>query len=148
MWVFVLAVVLGFLVLAAQYESWSLPRPSILVVPMCLSALLPASGGEEMDINSFTQVGLRRAHLPGVQRRFLLRVEFARTSTETGGAPLLRYAWSVVPLRRRTIIMTRFAFILGVVPLIMRSEAPALNRRPWARRCSRHAGRDAVRQSS
>ena len=69
MWVFLLAVVLVFLVLAAQYESWSLPLAVILVVPMCLLCAIAGVVMAKMDINIFTQIGFLVLVGPGVQER-------------------------------------------------------------------------------
>ncbi len=83
MFVFVLAVVLVFLVLAAQYESWSLPLAVILVVPMCLLCSIAGVQMAEMDINIFTQVGF--VVLVGLAcKNAILIVEFAKARREAG----------------------------------------------------------------
>ncbi|MFO0852760.1 MAG: efflux RND transporter permease subunit, partial [Gemmataceae bacterium] len=127
MWAFLLSVVLVFLVLAAQYESWALPLAVILVVPMCL---LSAAAGVLManqDVNIFTQVGF--VVLIGLAcKNAILIVEFARTRREAGAT---RFAATVeaCKLRLRPIVMTSVAFILGVVPLIVAEGAGAEMRR-------------------
>jgi multidrug efflux pump len=127
MWVFFLAVVLVFLVLAAQYESWALPLAVILVVPMCL---LCANAGvlmARMDINVFTQVGF--LVLVGLAcKNAILIVEYAKAQRETG-MPTREATLEAVKLRLRPIIMTSFAFILGVVPLMLSEGAGAEMRR-------------------
>ncbi len=127
MWVFVLAVVLVFLVLAAQYESWSLPLAVILVVPMCLLCAIAGVVAASMDINIFTQIGF--LVLVGLAcKNAILIVEFAKAQREAG---LDRRASTLAAceLRLRPIIMTSFAFILGVVPLMVSEGAGAEMRR-------------------
>jgi multidrug efflux pump len=117
MYAFVLAVVLVFLVLAAQYESWSLPLAVILVVPMCLLCSIAGVLYAEMDINIFTQVGF--VVLVGLAcKNAILIVEFARARHETG-VGRFQATLDACRLRLRPIIMTSFAFILGVVPLMI-----------------------------
>ncbi|MBV8487450.1 MAG: efflux RND transporter permease subunit, partial [Planctomycetaceae bacterium] len=116
MYAFTLAVVLVFLVLAAQYESWSLPLAVILVVPMCLLCSTAGVNLARMDINIFTQVGF--IVLVGLAcKNAILIVEFAKKRREFG-APRLEATLDACELRLRPIIMTSMAFILGVVPLI------------------------------
>jgi multidrug efflux pump len=127
MLVFLLAVVLVFLVLAAQYESWSLPLAVILVVPMCLLCSIAGVLMAKMDINIFTQVGF--VVLIGLAcKNAILIVEFAKKQRENGVA---RYEATLqaCALRLRPIIMTSFAFILGVVPLLLAEGAGAEMRR-------------------
>ena len=89
--VFVLAVVLVFLVLAAQYESWSLPLAVILVVPMCLLCSIAGVALARMDINIFTQVGF--VVLVGLAcKNAILIVEFAKARREAGAAALRGHA--------------------------------------------------------
>jgi hydrophobe/amphiphile efflux-1 (HAE1) family protein len=123
----VLAVVLVFLVLAAQYESWSLPLAVILVVPMCLLCSIEAVLWAKMDVNIFTQVGF--VVLVGLAcKNAILVVEFARAQREEGKT---RYEATIdaCRLRLRPIVMTSFAFILGVVPLVVSVGAGAEMRR-------------------
>jgi multidrug efflux pump subunit AcrB len=123
MGVFFLAVVLVFLVLAAQYESWSLPLAVILVVPMCLLCSIAGVHLANSDINIFTQIGF--LVLVGLAcKNAILIVEFAKAQREEG-----RSRWQATldacQLRLRPIIMTSFAFILGVVPLMVSEGAGA-----------------------
>jgi multidrug efflux pump len=127
MLVFLLAVVLVFLVLAAQYESWSLPLAVILVVPMCLLCSITGVVIAKMDINIFTQVGF--IVLVGLAcKNAILIVEFAKSRREAG-VPRREATLAACRLRLRPIMMTSFAFILGVVPLVLASGAGAEMRR-------------------
>jgi len=124
---FLLAVVLVFLVLAAQYESWSLPLAVILVVPMCLLCSIAGVQIGQMDINIFTQVGF--VVLVGLAcKNAILIVEFAKQRRDAG-VPRREATLEAVKLRLRPIIMTSFAFILGVVPLVIAVGAGAEMRR-------------------
>jgi multidrug efflux pump subunit AcrB len=127
MLVFMLAVVLVFLVLAAQYESWSLPLAVILVVPLCLLSSVAGVQMAKLDINIFTQVGF--VVLIGLAcKNAILIVEYAKKQRESG---VSRYEATLqaCSLRLRPIIMTSFAFILGVVPLLLAQGAGAEMRR-------------------
>ncbi len=127
MGVFVLAVVLVFLVLAAQYESWSLPLAVILVVPMCLLCSIAGVALARMDIDIFTQIGF--VVLVGLaSKNAILIVEFARQQRDSGVAPR-EATLQACRLRLRPIMMTSLAFILGVVPLVLAEGAGAEMRR-------------------
>ncbi len=121
--VFPLAVLLVFLVLAALYESWTLPLAVILIVPMCLlSALFGVwlTGG---DNNVFVQVGL--VVLIGLAcKNAILIVEFAR-ELEMQGSGIIEAALEACHLRLRPIVMTSIAFIAGTVPLLFSHGAGA-----------------------
>ena len=121
------AVVMVFLVLAAQYESWSLPLAVILVVPMCLLSSIAGVNIASMDINIFTQIGF--VVLVGLaSKNAILIVEFAKRQREAG-VPRSEATLQACQLRLRPIIMTSFAFILGVVPLMVSTGAGAEMRR-------------------
>jgi multidrug efflux pump len=121
------AVVLVFLVLAAQYESWSLPLAVILVVPMCLLSSVVGVLLAKLDVNIFTQIGF--VVLVGLaSKNAILIVEFAKARREAG-VPRREATLEACQLRLRPIIMTSFAFILGVVPLMLASGAGAEMRR-------------------
>jgi len=127
MWVFLLAVVLVFLVLAAQYESWSLPLAVILVVPMCLLFSVTGVVLARMDINIFTQVGF--VVLVGLAcKNAILIVEYAKQQREDGASGF-DATLAACQLRLRPIIMTSLAFIIGVVPLAISAGAGAEMRR-------------------
>jgi multidrug efflux pump len=126
--IFPLAVVFVFLVLAAQYESWALPLAVILVVPMCILGSLTGVLVTHGDINIFTQIGF--VVLVGLaSKNAILIVEFAKHRHEEGGLPRRQATLEACKLRLRPILMTSFAFILGVVPLIVSSGAGAEMRR-------------------
>ena len=127
MTVFALAVVLVFLVLAAQYESWSLPLAVILVVPMCLLCSIAGVALMGMDVNIFTQIGF--VVLVGLaSKNAILIVEFARQQRQSGIART-EATVEACRLRLRPIMMTSLAFILGVVPLVIAEGAGAEMRR-------------------
>jgi multidrug efflux pump len=114
---FIYAVIAVFLVLAAQYESWSLPMAVILVVPMCLLSAVAGVRIAGQDINIFTQIGF--VVLVGLaSKNAILIVEFAKHKREEGGLSRGKAALEACRLRLRPIIMTSVAFILGVVPLL------------------------------
>lgn len=123
LFVFPLCVLLAFLVLATQYESWSLPLAVILIVPMTLLSAITGviiSGG---DNNIFTQIGL--IVLVGLAcKNAILIVEFAKDKQAEGLDPLAAVL-EACRLRLRPILMTSFAFIMGVVPLVLSSGAGA-----------------------
>ncbi|HEY7157522.1 MAG TPA: efflux RND transporter permease subunit [Gemmataceae bacterium] len=127
MYFFVLAVVFVFLVLAAQYESWKLPLAVILVVPMCLFCSLLGVQIARMEVTIFTQIGF--VVLVGLaSKNAILIVEFAKQRQEAG-VPRWQATLEACRLRLRPIIMTSFAFILGVVPLVLAEGAGAEMRR-------------------
>ena len=119
--VFPLAVLLAFLVLAALYESWTLPLAVILIVPMCLLAAMLGVWATGGDNNVFVQVGL--VVLMGLAcKNAILIVEFAR-DLERQGRGIVEAALEACRLRLRPIIMTSIAFCAGVVPLMLSSGA-------------------------
>jgi multidrug efflux pump len=125
--VFPLSVIFVFLVLAAQYESWSLPFTVILIVPMCILSSMAGVWLAGMDNNIFTQVGF--IVLVGLaSKNAILIVEFAKQRQEHG---LDRFAAIVdaAKVRLRPILMTSFAFILGVFPLVIATGAGSESRR-------------------
>lgn len=127
MYAFLLAVVLVFLVLAAQYESWALPLAVILVVPMCLLCSLYGIRAAGLDMNIFTQIGF--VVLVGLAcKNAILIVEFARARHDEG-VDVFQATLEACKLRLRPIVMTSFAFILGVVPLMLGTGAGAEMRR-------------------
>jgi multidrug efflux pump len=132
---------LVYLVLAALYESWSLPLAIILIVPMCLLSAIggiwlvnffhglwlavspPSFPPTFLDNNIFTKIGL--AVLIGLAcKNAILIVEFARDLEETGKG-IVESAIEACRLRLRPILMTSFAFIAGVTPLVLASGAGA-----------------------
>lgn len=120
---FIFAVVFVYLLLVAMYESWTTPLAVILIVPMCLLSAITGVGLMGMDNNILTQVGL--IVLIGLaSKNAILIVEFAR-QLEQEGIPLFKAASDAASMRLRPILMTSFAFILGVVPLVIASGAGA-----------------------
>ena len=121
--VFGFSVVFVFLVLAALYESWALPLAVILVVPMCVLCSIAGVAANHMDINIFTQVGF--VVLIGLAcKNAILIVEFAK-SRVVGGEDIRTATLEACRLRLRPILMTSFAFILGVAPLVLAEGAGA-----------------------
>ena len=127
MWFFALAVVFVFLVLAAQYESWKLPLAVILVVPMCLLCSILGVQVAGIEVTVFTQIGF--VVLVGLAcKNAILIVEFARQRQDAGES--LRAATvEACKQRLRPIVMTSFAFIFGVLPLVYAQGAGAEMRR-------------------
>jgi multidrug efflux pump len=124
---FVLGAVLVFLVLAGLYESWSLPLAVILVVPMCLLSALAGIAMAHMDVNIFVQVGF--VVLVGLAcKNAILIVEFAQDRVQEG-ASRFDAAVEAAKVRLRPILMTSFAFVLGVFPLVIAHGAGAEMRR-------------------
>jgi len=127
MLIFAYAVAMVFLVLAAQYESWSLPLAVILVVPLCLLSAITGVWIANMDINIFTQIGF--VVLVGLaSKNAILIVQFAKVHRQRG-LPLREATLEACRLRLRPIVMTSMAFILGVVPLLLSTGAGAEMRR-------------------
>jgi len=125
--VFPLSVIFVFLALAAQYESWSLPLAVILIVPMCILSSMTGVWLSNMDNNIFTQIGF--IVLVGLaSKNAILIVEFAKRRQEAG---LDRFdaAVDAAKTRLRPILMTSFAFIMGVFPLVIADGAGAETRR-------------------
>ena len=126
MWIFLLAVVLVFLVLAAQYESWALPLAVILVVPMCLFCSVVAVQLAHMEVTIFTQIGFV-VPVGLASKNAILIVEFAKQQQEAG-VPPWQATLEACRLRLRPILMTSFAFILGCLPLMFASGSGAAAR--------------------
>jgi hydrophobe/amphiphile efflux-1 (HAE1) family protein len=114
--IFLLAVVFVFLVLAAQYESVTLPLAVILIVPMCILAALIGVNIRGFDNNILTQVGLIVLVALAAKNAILI-VEFARQGEEEHGQNRFEAAIEAARRRLRPILMTSFAFIFGVIPL-------------------------------
>ena len=121
------SMVVVFLFLAAQYESWSLPLIIMLAVPLAFMGALGAQALRGLADDLYCQIGL--VTLIGLaSKNSILIVEFARRRRQEG-APLLEAAREAARIRFRPVLMTAFAFILGVVPLVVASGAGAAARR-------------------
>jgi HAE1 family hydrophobic/amphiphilic exporter-1 len=125
--VFGMAVLLVYLVLAAQYESWFTPAAVILVVPLGLLGAIAAVSLRGMDNNLYTQIGIVLI-IALASKNAILIVEFAR-DIRNRGESIREAAVEAARLRFRPILMTSFAFILGVVPLVVATGAGAAGQR-------------------
>ena len=116
-----------FLIMAAQYESWTLPFSVLLGVPIAVFGAFAALYLRRLDNNVYAQIGL--VMLIGLSaKNAILIVEFAKMEYE-GGKSLIDSALSAARIRLRPILMTAFAFILGCVPLYISTGAGAISRR-------------------
>jgi hydrophobe/amphiphile efflux-1 (HAE1) family protein len=124
--VFGMAVIFVFLILAAQYESWTMPFMVLLAVPLALLGAFAALTWRGMQIDVYSQIGF--VMLIGLAaKNAILIVEFARRLREEG-ASITEAATEAARLRLRPILMTALAFILGVVPLMLATGAGAASR--------------------
>jgi len=121
--IFAASVLFVFMVLAAQYESWSLPLSVVLIVPMCLLAAVSGLLLRGMNVDILAQIGF--VVLVGLaSKNAILIVEFAKQAQDAGASPD-KAAAGAARTRLRPILMTSFAFILGVVPLMSATGAGA-----------------------
>ena len=124
--IFALAILMVFLVLAAQYESWGIPFAVILSVPLALLGAAGATWARMFDNNIYTQIGI--VLLIGLaSKSAILIVEFAKVKREEGMS-IIDAALMAAHLRFRAILMTAFSFILGVIPLAIATGAGAASR--------------------
>jgi len=123
-YIFALAMLLVYLVLAGQYESWFMPAAVLLAVPLSLAGPVAALKGLGIDNNLYTQIGLVLLIALSAKNAILI-VEVARERRILDGKPIIEAA----RVRFRPILMTSFAFILGVVPLVLATGAGANARR-------------------
>jgi HAE1 family hydrophobic/amphiphilic exporter-1 len=125
--IFALSFLFVFLILAALYESWSLPFSVLLGTPIAVFGAFVALWSRQMVNNVFAQIGL--VMLIGLAaKNAILIVEYARLEYEKG-RPLIEAALTGARTRLRPILMTSFAFILGTVPLALATGAGAVSRR-------------------
>jgi HAE1 family hydrophobic/amphiphilic exporter-1 len=122
--VFGLAILLVYLVLAGQYESWLAPVSVVLAVPLALLGPVLALTGLGVDNNLYTQIGFMLLIALGAKNAILI-VEVAREQRVLLGVPIIEAAISAARARLRPILMTSFAFILGVLPLVLATGAGA-----------------------
>jgi HAE1 family hydrophobic/amphiphilic exporter-1 len=126
-YIFALCIIFVFLLLAALYESWSVPFSILLAVPLgAFGAILALTFLPSLDNNIYAQIGL--VTLIGLSaKNAILIVEFAKERVDWGMG-LMPSIMDAIKLRLRPIVMTSFAFILGVVPLMLSSGAGAVSR--------------------
>ena len=122
--VFALAILLVYLVLAGQYESWLAPVSVVLAVPLALLGPVLALNALGVDNNLYTQIGLMLLIALGAKNAILI-VEVAREQRLLHGASVMDAAVGAARARLRPILMTSFAFILGVLPLVLATGAGA-----------------------
>ncbi len=125
--IYAFALLMVYLVLAAQYESWTLPLAVVLGVPTALMGAVLGATVMGLDNNVYTQIGI--VLLIGLSAKTsILIVEFAKSQRDAG-MPLFEAAVSAAKLRFRAVLMTAFSFILGVLPLLVATGAGAASRR-------------------
>jgi HAE1 family hydrophobic/amphiphilic exporter-1 len=124
--IFALAVLMVYLILSAQYESWSNPTAVILVVPLALLGAVAAVALRGMDNNVYTQIGVVLL-IALASKNAILIVEFA-SEIRAGGKSVVEAALEAARLRFRPILMTSFTAVLGAVPLLIASGAGAASR--------------------
>jgi HAE1 family hydrophobic/amphiphilic exporter-1 len=127
-YIFALAMLLVYLVLAGQYESWFMPIAVLLAVPLSLLGPVVALKGLGIANNLYTQIGLVLLIALSAKNAILI-VEVARERRVFDGKPILEAALEAARIRFRPILMTSFAFILGVVPLVLATGAGASARK-------------------
>jgi HAE1 family hydrophobic/amphiphilic exporter-1 len=126
--VFAMALLLVYLVLAGQYESWYAPLSVILSVPLALVGPVSVFSALRIENNLYTQIGVLLLIALSAKNAILI-VEVAREHRVRDGKPILEAALDAARARFRPILMTSFAFILGVAPLVMASGAGASARK-------------------
>lgn len=122
-WIFAFAVLLVYLVLAAQYESWITPAAVILVVPLGLLGSVAAVSARGMDNNVYTQIGIVLI-IALASKNAILIVEYAR-DLRNEGLSIFDASVEAARLRFRPILMTSFAFLMGIIPLVRATGAGA-----------------------
>src|SRR5216683_2695978 len=127
-YIFALAMLLVYLVLAGQYESWWMPVAVLLAVPLSLLGPVAALKGLGIENNLYTQIGLVLLIALSAKNAILI-VEVARERRVFDGKPILEAALEAARVRFRPILMTSFAFILGVLPLVLATGAGASARK-------------------
>ena len=127
-YIFAVSMLLVYLVLAGQYESWFLPVAVLLAVPLSLIGPVAVLKGLGLDNNLYTQIGLVLLIALSAKNAILI-VEVARERRAFDGKPILEAALEAARVRFRPILMTSFAFILGVLPLVFATGAGANSRK-------------------
>jgi len=127
LFIFALAALFAYLVLCAQYESWSISFAVVLAVPLAVGGMVVAVAVGGMDVNVYTQIGI--VLLIGLaSKTAILIVEFAKKERESGKS-IIHAAMEAARIRFRPVLMTAFTFILGVFPLVTASGAGDASRR-------------------
>ena len=125
--VFAMSIIFVFLVLAAQYESWAMPIMILLAIPLGLLGAIGSLALRDMSLDVYGQIGL--VMLIGlVSKNSILIVQFAK-DLHDGGMGILESGMEASRIRLRPILMTAFAFILGLMPLVIAGGAGANARR-------------------
>ncbi len=124
--VFLMSIVFVFLVLAAQYESWTIPLGVIMVVPLALLGVVVALVMRDMSVSTYTQIGVVLLVALAAKNAILI-VEFAKDEHEKG-KPIFDAAAEAAKLRFRPILMTSLSFVLGTAPLVVATGAGAGSR--------------------
>jgi hydrophobic/amphiphilic exporter-1 (mainly G- bacteria), HAE1 family len=127
-YIFAFSMLLVYLVLAGQYESWFMPVSVLLAVPLSLVGPVVALKGLGIDNNLYTQIGLVLLIALSAKNAILI-VEVARERRVFDGKPIIEAAVEAARARFRPILMTSFAFILGVLPLVLATGAGANSRK-------------------
>ncbi len=125
--IFLLAIVFVFLVLSAQYESWSVPLGVIMVVPLSLLGVVLAVVLRGMSVSTYTQIGVVLLVALAAKNAILI-VEFAKDAHEKEGKSIFDAAAEAAKLRFRPILMTSLSFVLGTAPLVVATGAGAGSR--------------------
>jgi HAE1 family hydrophobic/amphiphilic exporter-1 len=124
--IFALALIFVYLILCAQYESWSIPMGILLAVPLALLGTVAAVMLRSMDVNVYTQIGIVLL-IALASKNAILIVEFAKEKRDSGMG-VLEAAAEAARLRFRPILMTSFSFVLGTFPLVVAQGAGAASR--------------------